>query len=49
MMGVCKVMQKLQHGETFTVYSGGGNGYGDTADRDQTLVERDLLDDKISS
>ena len=47
--GFCKVMQKLQHGETFTVYSGGGNGYGDPADRDQTLVERDLLDDKISS
>jgi N-methylhydantoinase B len=46
--GFCKVMQKLQHGETFTVYSGGGNGYGDPADRDQTLVERDLLDDKIS-
>ncbi len=47
--GFCKVMQKLQHGETFTVYSGGGNGYGDPADRDQTLVQRDLLDDKISS
>ena len=47
--GFCKVMQKLKHGETFTVYSGGGNGYGDPADRDQTLVQRDLLDDKISS
>ena len=47
--GFCKVMQKLQHCETFTVYSGGGNGYGDPADRDQTLVQRDLLDDKISS
>ena len=47
--GFCKVMERLQHGETFTVYSGGGNGYGDPIDRDQSLIQRDLLDEKVSS
>ena len=47
--GFCKVMATLHGGDTFTVYSGGGNGYGDPAERDPELVERDLLDGKITS
>jgi N-methylhydantoinase B len=47
--GFCKVMTTLHGGDTFTVYSGGGNGYGDPAERDPELAERDLLDGKISS
>ena len=44
----CKVMRVLDHGETFTVYSGGGNGYGPPQERAREHIRRDVLDEKVS-
>lgn len=44
----CKVMRTLNDGETFTIYTGGGNGYGLPAKRERAKIEKDLLDGKIS-
>ena len=44
----CKIMRTLEDGETFTIYTGGGNGYGQPVERSAKLIERDILDDKVS-
>ena len=45
----CKVMKTLTDGETFTIYTGGGNDYGPPEDRDPEKLKRDVLDGKVSS
>jgi len=44
----CKVLRNMQDGETFTIYTGGGNGYGPPADRSIDLVEEDIENEKVS-
>ena len=44
----CKVIRSIGDGETFTIYTGGGNGFGDPREREREKVVRDLKDDKIS-
>jgi N-methylhydantoinase B len=44
----CKVLTTLKDGETFTIYTGGGNGYGPFEERDPEKVKRDILDGKIT-
>ena len=44
----CKAIRTLGHDETFTIYTGGGNGYGAPSERNPKLVEQDILDGKIS-
>jgi N-methylhydantoinase B len=45
---MCKVMRILKDGETFSIYSGGGNGYGSPLDRAPEKIHQDLLDEKLS-
>jgi len=39
---------KLSKGDTLTIYTPGGGGYGDPCKRDRRLVEKDLLENRIS-
>jgi N-methylhydantoinase B len=45
----CKSIRTMRDGETFTIYTGGGNGFGPTSERDLKEIERDVIDEKISS
>ncbi|ELZ98038.1 N-methylhydantoinase B [Haloferax mucosum ATCC BAA-1512] len=43
-----KVTRDVASGTTVTVFTPGGGGYGDPADRDSVAVERDRADEKVS-
>lgn len=43
----CKVIRNMRSGETLTVYTGGGNGYGASYERAIDLIEEDLENEKI--
>lgn len=44
----CKVIRNMQSGETFTIYTGGGNGYGPPTDRSIALIKEDIKNEKVS-
>jgi len=44
----CKIIRNIQDGETVTIYTGGGNGYGPAADRSPALIEEDIRNEKVS-
>ncbi|MEB3779343.1 MAG: hydantoinase B/oxoprolinase family protein [Desulfurococcales archaeon] len=39
---------ELDRGDTITIYTPGGGGYGDPCKRDKKLIERDLMDNRIT-
>ena len=43
-----KAGRSLEKGDVVRVVSGGGGGYGDPGERNKTLIEADLLAEKIS-
>jgi len=43
----CKVIRHMQDGETFTIYTGGGNGYGPPAERSIDLLAEDIRNEKV--
>jgi N-methylhydantoinase B len=44
----CKVIRNMQSGETFTIYTGGGNGYGPPVERPVDLIKEDIRNEKVS-
>ncbi|HLE19369.1 MAG TPA: hydantoinase B/oxoprolinase family protein [Syntrophales bacterium] len=44
----CKVIRNMQDGETFTIYTGGGNGYGPPAHRSMDSLDEDIRNEKVS-
>ncbi len=45
----CKVIRTLRQGETFTIYTGGGNGFGPPEEREPERMARDVRDGKLSA
>jgi len=44
----CKVLRTMDPGDTFTIYTGGGNGYGPYEERSPMLVEEDVRNGKVT-
>ena len=45
----CKVIRTMGPGETFTIYTGGGNGFGPPQERGKGLIEEDVRNAKVSA